>query len=128
MVKAEPWEKPYYKKKFFYSFSVHNIQREENKDIKKCLRRLDNKRKWNYFKGLRDAMPKDFNTVELQEQEEHFVLKEMQEIMDAQDEYWRGVAAENAHMYHVDAEDASDAEDPADDALAADGDGDWDVE
>ena len=105
--------------------SVHSIHRKENKDLKKCLGRLDQKRKMVYFKSLEDAMPKDFNTVELLEQERDLVLKEMQEIMDAQDEYWRGVAAENAHMYHVDAEDASDAEDPADDALAAGGDGDW---
>ena len=110
--------------------SVYNMEREENKDIKKCFRCLDDKRKKDYFKSLHDAMPKDFNTVDLQEKEEALVLKEMEEKLNADEEHWRGVAAEAAHMDLGDADssdagDPADAEDPADDALAAGGAGDW---
>ena len=110
--------------------SVCNMEREENKDIKKCFRCLDDKRKKDYFKSLHDAMPKDFNTVELLEQERDLVVKEMEEKLNADEEHWRGVAADAAHMDLGDADssdagDPADAEDPADDALAAGGAGDW---
>ena len=62
--KAEPWEKCFYQKSSPHVMSVHSIYRKENKDLKKCFGRLDPKRKHEYFKSLRDAMPKDFNTVE----------------------------------------------------------------
>ena len=76
MAKAEPWEKHYYRKISIYMMGVHNLHRKENKDILKLYESMDLKRKKRYMKILLDALPRDFNAVELCHQECNAVTQE----------------------------------------------------
>ena len=110
MAKAEPWEKYFYQKTALHVMSVHSIYRKENKDLKKCLGRLDHKRKQDYFKSLEDAMPKDINAVEMARLEWKLVMEEHMVPADG------NVAVADADTDPADAGDRADAHDadPAD--------------
>ena len=105
MAKAEPWEKPYYKKMCIHIMGVHNLYRKENKDLKNCINRLDRKRQKQHFKSLEDAMPKDVNVFNMCRLECQTVIEDYRPAIRAAD----ALLAAHADADPADADDRADA-------------------
>ena len=81
MAKAEPWEKhsssnQNKRKHVLTLMAIHNLHRQENKDIKKIYSELDPKRRKRYMEILSDSVPKDINVHEMEQAEKHLVDQE----------------------------------------------------
>ena len=87
--------------------SVHNLYRKENKDLKNCIQRLDQKRQKKHFKSLEDAMPKDVNVIDMCRLECQTVMEEHRPAIRAAD----ALLAAHADADPADADDRGDAHD-----------------
>ena len=115
MAKAEPWEKHSFSNRtsrthFLILMAIHNLHREENKDLKKFHNSLDPKRRRRHLEIMGQGVPEDINIQEMERQEKALVDKEWMEHIAEVAAAVAAAAAAHAPGADAPADEAADPE------------------